>query len=99
MEEPRRGGTLPVQRASALRGPRAQLREASDPGIRAPRGRWPEDSLARLDGRLRLGRADVEAGLRIAIDQDGRAGLVLAEQEVLGEDVLDHVLNHAAQRP
>ena len=41
---------------------------------------------------------DVEAGLRVLVDDDRRARLVLAEQEVLGEDVLDHVLDHAAER-
>src|SRR4051794_8401190 len=51
-----------------------------------------------LDRRQRLGSVDVEAGFRVAVDHDRRARLVLAEQEMLGEDVLDHVLDHPAQR-
>ena len=41
---------------------------------------------------------DVETGLGVLVHDDRGSGLVLAEQEVLGEDVLDHVLDDAAQR-
>jgi len=36
--------------------------------------------------------------LPVAVDHDRRARLVLAKQEVLGEDVLDHVLDDSAER-
>ena len=49
-------------------------------------------------GVARFGEVDVEAGLGVPVDDDRRARLVLAEQEVLGEDVLDHVLDDPAQR-
>src|SRR6266704_6346753 len=65
---------------------------------RAARG--PRHSaLVGLDGGLRLDGVDVEAGLGVPVDHDRRAGLVFAEQEMLGEDVFDHVLDHAAERP
>ncbi len=49
-------------------------------------------------GVSRLGGVDVQAGLGVLVDDDRRARLVAAEQEVLGEDVLDHVLDDPAQR-
>ena len=52
----------------------------------------------RLDRRPRLGGVDVQAGLRVLVDDDRRARLVAAEEQVLGEHVLDHVLDDAAQR-
>src|SRR3954452_8858925 len=58
----------------------------------------PSGGRSGLDRRQRLGGVDVGAGVRVAGDEDRRAGLVLAEQEVLGEDVLDHVLDPPAQR-
>ena len=42
---------------------------------------------------------DVQARLGALVHDDRRAGLVLAEQELLREDVLDHVLDDAAERP
>ena len=50
-------------------------------------------------GRLLVGSLDREAGLLALVHDDRGAGLVAPEQEVLGEDVLDHVLDDAAQRP
>ena len=41
---------------------------------------------------------DVETGFGVLVDDDRGARLVFAEQEVLGEDVLDHVLDDPAQR-
>ena len=52
-----------------------------------------------LDRRQRcLGGVDVETRFGILVHHDGRAGLVAAQQEVLGEHVLDHVLDDPAQR-
>ena len=43
-----------------------------------------------------LGEVDVEARFGILVHDDRGTGLVLAQQQVLGEDVLDHVLDDPA---
>src|SRR4051794_26918504 len=58
----------------------------------------PSGGRSGLDRRQRLGGVDVEAGIRVAVDEDRGARLVLPKQQVLREDVLDHVLNHPAKR-
>src|SRR6476661_9898011 len=53
----------------------------------------------RLDRGTRLREVDVETGFRVAVHDDRGARLVRPEQELLGKDVLDHVLDHPPQRP
>jgi hypothetical protein len=54
--------------------------------------------LGDFGGDLRLGGVDRETRVRLTVDDDRRARLVAPEQEVLGEDVLDQVLDHATHR-
>ena len=83
---------LPAQEGFAAASGR---RSGSGPRHVAPRGGV---DVSASTGRPRLGGVDVEAGLRVLVDDDRRARLVAAEQQVLGEHVLDHVLDDAAQR-
>src|SRR6185295_14976090 len=51
----------------------------------------------RLDRRAWLGEVDVETGLGVLVHDDRGSRLVLAEQQMFGENVFDHVLDHAPQ--
>src|SRR5829696_5873814 len=54
--------------------------------------------LRNFDGGLLLRGPDHDAVVRVGVDLDRRARRVAAEQEVLGEDVLDGVLDGPSQR-
>ena len=64
----------------------------------------PLDLLFSADDGIQLSCAggvrevDVETSLRVLVHDDRGSGLVLAEQQVLGEDILDHVLDHPTER-
>src|SRR4029079_5510913 len=100
---PRTSGTAPPNEGSWRHMPGRRSGSESAPSrtsVRAGCGDWSARGLRPgLDRRLRLGGVDVEAGVIAGlVDHDQGAGLVSAEQQVLGEDVLDHVLDDAAQR-
>ena len=59
--------------------------------LRRPSSRRRPESSSR-------GRVDREAGVRVLVDDDRLARLVRVQQELLGERVLDHVLDHPPQR-